>query len=292
MLGKKPNEPRPLCVPTRRGEFWDPTGCSFRPSLVAFSPDRWIPTQLSDPLHIHLVIASGDPDFVHLIHRGPPAHVLRESRGVSLEEIRDGDVALAANARPSCITPLLLATSCLYNPRSGGILCAALGFSACQTACFAASLRRTATLLIRPRGRTTAQMLFSTYASAWGAPAHRPDPPQIPLHNTATAYALLSLHFLRKPLRRDMPTPAPAELHRAWQSFPAWGGGVPDEVFIATDGSGEGSGSWAFVAWALWRGHWYRIGWDCGSLHQTPWLPPAPVHGADTRSYLGELWVP
>ena len=76
---------------------------------------------------------------------------------------------------------------------------------------------------------------------------------------------------------------------RAWQSFPVWGGGVPDEIFIATDGSGEGHGGWAFVAWALWRGHWYRIGWDCGSLHHTPWLPPAPVHGADLRSYLGEL---
>ena len=285
----RPNEPRPLCVPTRRGELWDPRGCSFRPSLVAFSPDRWIPTQLSDPLGLHLVIASGDPEYVHLMHRRLPTRALRERRDALPFEVRDGDIAWASAIRPSCLIPLLLATSCLYTPRSGSLLCAALGISICRGSHLATSLPSFAAFTRRHQGWTTAQTLFSTYASAWGAPVPVLEPPHISLCHTAGAYAILSAHFLRKPLRRDLPAFAPGRLQRAWLSFPVWGTGVPDEVFLATDGSGDGNGSWAFVAWALWRGQWYRIGWDCGPLCHTPWLPPAPVHGADTRSYLGEL---
>ena len=285
----RPHEPRPLCLPTGRGELWDPSGCSFRPTLVAFSPDRWIPAQLLDPLGLHLVVASGDPDYAHLIQRGPPATVFREPRSASLEEIRDGDVALAVTPRLSCLIPLLLATPCLCAARSDGLLCVALSlgtlsapllFAWCQTLMWPAA---------GSFGLTTAQVLFSTYASAWGAPREHPEPPPIFLQDTAHMYVLLSAHFLRKPLRYDLPAFAPAPLQHAWRSFPVWQGGVPDEVFVATDGSGDGHGSWAFVAWALWHGRWYRIGWDCGSLHCTPWLLPAPGHGADTRSFLGEL---
>ncbi|CAE7421618.1 unnamed protein product [Symbiodinium sp. KB8] len=285
----KPCEPRPLCIPTGRGELWDPAGCSFRPTLVAFSPDRWIPTQLLDPLGLHLVVASGDSDFVHLIRRGPPATVLREFRGVHDEEIRDGDVASAAASRPACLTSLLLFASCLCLPRPGGTVCAALSLSTCSTLFLPTGLHAPPLHSPLSSGLTTAQILFSTYASAWGAPVQHPNPPPIQLQDTAVVYALLSSHFLRKPLRQDLPAASPTPLRHAWHLFPVWHGGVPDEVFIATDGSGEGHGSWAFVAWALWRDQWYRIGWDCGSLHRTPWLSPAPVQSADTRSYLGEL---
>ena len=153
----KPYEARPLCIPTGRGELWDPAGCSFRPTLVAFSPDRWIPAQLLDPLGIHLVIASGDSDYAHLIQRGPPAAVLREYRGASPVEIRDGDVALATASRPSCLTSLLLFASCLCVPRPGSTVCAALSLGTCTA------------LSLSPRYR--AQPLFSVLPSVRPLPS-------------------------------------------------------------------------------------------------------------------------
>ena len=181
----KPNEPRPLCLPTGRGELWDPAGCSFRPTLVAFSPDRWIPTQFLDPLGLHLVVASVDSDYAHLIQRGPPANALREFRGAYLDEIRDGDVALAAGQRPSCLTSLLLIVSCMCVPRSGGILCAALSLGTLPVPSFFAWYRTLSWQSERPPGSTTARVLFSTYAAAWGAPKDYPDPPPISLQATA-----------------------------------------------------------------------------------------------------------
>ncbi|CAE7029478.1 CPK2 [Symbiodinium sp. CCMP2592] len=77
--------------------------------------------------------------------------------------------------------------------------------------------------------------------------------------------------------------------HGGWQRFPPWAGGAPDEVLIATDGSGTHSGGWAFAAWCCWKGSWYRVGWDAGALGMTPWLPSLPEGGTDLRSYAGEL---
>ncbi|CAE7875810.1 set10 [Symbiodinium microadriaticum] len=48
--------------------------------------------------------------------------------------------------------------------------------------------------------------------------------------------------------------------------------GVPESIFIATDGSGLHGGSWAFLAWGYFRGQWFRIGWDGMSLAATPWI--------------------
>ena len=130
-------------------------------------------------------------------------------------------------------------------------------------------------------------ILRGTYAVAWGAPQSASL--HVDLNEAAKVYAQLSAHYLKRPLRTDLPSFAPSAHLQAWQSFPLWGGGVPDELFIATDGSGTDAGSWAFVAWALWQERWYRIGWDGGSLHRTPWLPIDSDRAVDTRSFLGEL---
>ena len=75
----------------------------------------------------------------------------------------------------------------------------------------------------------------------------------------------------------------------AWHRFPVWGAGVPDEVCISTDGSGQEQGGWAFAVWALWHGRWYRYGWDGGAVHKTPWLLPSSSPAVDLRWYFGEL---
>ena len=71
---------------------------------------------------------------------------------------------------------------------------------------------------------------------------------------------------------------------------PPWQGSVPDSVFIATDGSGNRGGTWAFIAWGHIQGRWHRIGWDAGRLDCTPWLPPACRHAPPhLASFYGEL---
>ncbi|CAE7476814.1 unnamed protein product [Symbiodinium sp. CCMP2592] len=69
-------------------------------------------------------------------------------------------------------------------------------------------------------------------------------------------------------------------------------GGVPDELFLATDGSGVGDGSWAFAAWGLFKGIiWHRLDWAADTLPRTAWAVSdrAATAGVDTRSYQGEL---
>ncbi|CAE7835995.1 unnamed protein product [Symbiodinium sp. CCMP2592] len=140
--------------------------------------------------------------------------------------------------------------------------------------------------------------LLDCYGRAWGAPADDRDfdgSPATPathcldLQDAGYHYAGLAAHYLFKPLLTDLPSSLASLLHQGWCRFPRWPGGVPDEVFIATDGSGLGKGGWALAVWVSWKGNWYRLGWDAGSLASTPWLPSFPATHLDLRSYLGEL---
>ena len=63
----------------------------------------------------------------------------------------------------------------------------------------------------------------------------------------------------------------PYSYHVAWEHYPLWGGGVPDALLIATDGSGDQAGSWAFAVWCRWQDRWYRLGWAAAPLLATPW---------------------
>ncbi|CAE7238456.1 unnamed protein product [Symbiodinium sp. CCMP2592] len=140
--------------------------------------------------------------------------------------------------------------------------------------------------------------LLDCYGRAWGAPADDRDFDGSPatsathcldLQDAGYHYAGLAAHYLFKPLLTDLPSSLASLLHQGWCRFPRWPGGVPDEVFIATDGSGLGKGGWAIAVWVSWKGNWYRLGWDAGSLASTPWLPSFPATHLDLRSYLGEL---
>ena len=278
----QPGEICPLCLPTVRGETWDPAGLTFRPTLASFSPDRWVPTQRRDPLGLHLVLDSSRPGWVHLITKGFPPRAVARSRRALPDSTRDGDLdPVAAKAVQSAPTlGALLVSVCLgwRHPRACSwvhLVCLWVGlswFQFCRPA---------------PTHAGMEVILCSTYAVAWGAPPG--GDLHVDLNDTATVYAQLSAHYLKRPLRRDFPSLTPPAHLRAWHSFPLWGGGAPDEIFIATDGSGVDVGSWAFVAWALWHDRWYRIGWDGGSLHSTPWLPLVPDQAVDVRSFLGEL---
>ena len=45
-------------------------------------------------------------------------------------------------------------------------------------------------------------------------------------------------------------------------------------MLIATDGSGDQGGSWAFVVWCRWQARSYRISWAAAPLGLTPWHHP------------------
>ena len=102
------------------------------------------------------------------------------------------------------------------------------------------------------------------------------------LVNLATSGKLLPQMLAGfRPLPTQLPVTFPATYHCAWQRYPVWGSGVPDEIFIATDGSGVGAGASAFAAWAFYRTGWYRVGWFAAALPHIPWtqLPSVPDSG-------------
>ena len=95
------------------------------------------------------------------------------------------------------------------------------------------------------------------YLAAWGAPeawAVDNDVWTLPLQDVMRLQADLHSLWWNRPLYKSLPRSCPPSYHCAWEGFPVWAGGVPDSLLIATDGSGEAGGSWAFVVWGL-RGH-------------------------------------
>ena len=84
-----------------------------------------------------------------------------------------------------------------------------------------------------------------------------------------------------QPLPTDLPHAFPMPYHHAWRRYPIWGAGVPDELFISTDGSGLGQGGSAFAVWAFCRQGWYRVGWFADALPRLQWahLPEEPAVG-------------
>ncbi|OLP97834.1 hypothetical protein AK812_SmicGene19789 [Symbiodinium microadriaticum] len=84
-----------------------------------------------------------------------------------------------------------------------------------------------------------------------------------------------------QPLPTSLPPVFHLSYHGAWQQYPIWGSGVPEEILIATDGSGLGAGGAAFAVWAFNCSRWYRIGWFAECLSRLPWsqMPAPPVAG-------------
>ena len=123
------------------------------------------------------------------------------------------------------------------------------------------------------------------YLAAFGAPLswyrHSGDLWEASAADACRLQAALRSCWWGQPLPTQLPGTFPATYHCAWQRYPVWGSGVPDELFIATDGSGVGTGASAFVAWAFRRTGWYRVGWFAAALPHIPWaqLPLVPDSG-------------
>ena len=136
---------------------------------------------------------------------------------------------------------------------------------------------------------------LSCYLAAWGAPIWQRSEDGVvsaSLEDTFRVQAQLSAYWHANPLRMELPVSFPPAYHYTWDYYPRWQGGVPDEFLLATDGSGLGQGSCAFVAWGLLKHTWYRVGWFATSIPSLAW---GPASGHDTapalRSFHGELYA-
>ncbi|CAE7623398.1 unnamed protein product [Symbiodinium sp. CCMP2592] len=132
----------------------------------------------------------------------------------------------------------------------------------------------------------------SCYFRAWGAPDwHSPDGLSwaADIHQECAAQASLHQLWWTHDLFQNLPASAPAPYRQAFSSFPVWSGGVPDQVLIATDGSGERGGAWAFCVWVWWRHKWHRVGWFGAAGADTPWFSGTAAPGS--VSFHAELWA-
>ncbi|CAE7836105.1 unnamed protein product [Symbiodinium sp. CCMP2592] len=292
-------DPVPLTVHTVQNEVWDPEHCTFRPSLARYSVARWIPAARCDLLGLHLVPESLNPHRAHVLPTQPPLRLLEVSRYSTQGLIRDGDSGSFGSRAPSprlllCLAGLLLTRNALSLWASGGaLLLAGASFGAFP---FSDTLVLSS---VAHGAMSWPALLFDIYGRAWGAPSEAPrvadaaaktvPDRRLDLNEAGHHYAGLAAHYLARHLLVSMPPTLPPCYHSGWLRFSAWPGGVPDELFIATDGSGLQAGGWAFAVWALWKKTWFRVGWDAGSLPATPWLPTPTATATDLRSYLGEL---
>ena len=135
--------------------------------------------------------------------------------------------------------------------------------------------------------------LLSCYLIAWGAPEWSGSASgnwETCLQQACELQASLHQGWWCQGLADDLPSSTPAAYHLAWQLEPRWQGGPPDSILVATDGSGENNGAWAFVAWGMSKGRWRRMGWAAATLPATPWLAQvARASRPVLRSYYAEL---
>ena len=144
----------------------------------------------------------------------------------------------------------------------------------------------------RPPIAAISWLLLGCYLAAWGSPGAwsrlAPDTWGLPLEDACRLQAWLH-HFWRTyPLRTYLPRRLPPSYHAAWDSFPIWSGGVPDELLIATDGSGISCGSSAFAVWAFYRSKWYRVGWYASDLPSIAWCQGGSPAGT-SHSFPAEI---
>ncbi|CAE7521208.1 unnamed protein product [Symbiodinium sp. CCMP2592] len=301
-----PGDPVPLTVPTTSDEQWDPEHCTFRPSLVRFSVGRWIPAARVDDLGLHLVPESPNLHWAHVLSARPPLSVRVVPRHGADGLLRDGDSGSPLGSAPSrTLLPLLASLAVRgrlgrhwFSLLSAWVLLAglpelfpgtaALGFPPVSTHALA-----------RTPGPSPIGVDFgllsrtSCYFRAWGAPDwHSPDGLSwaADIHQECAAQASLHQLWWTHDLFQNLPASAPAPYRQAFSSFPVWSGGVPDQVLIATDGSGERGGAWAFCVWVWWRHKWHRVGWFGAAGADTPWLSGTAAPGSGV-SFHAELWA-
>ena len=144
----------------------------------------------------------------------------------------------------------------------------------------------------RYRGCHPSILALQCYLAAWGAPnwaKHEDHGWSIDLTSTCALQARLHGFWALNPLQRCLPVSLPIAYHHAWAAFRPWTGGVPDELFVATDGSGVGGGSCAFVVWANFHNEWFTVGWFSAFLPAVMWSGCSAAHAPGQRSFHGEL---
>ena len=235
----RPGDPRPLCFPSLRGEAWDPEGCTFRPSLAALSPERWVPAALEDTLGLHMILEGASSSWVHHFLPGVPPRAVRSSCETVEPDLRDGDVSFARASFTAHLPSFLLF---VLGPEWGGrdiLRTALLGWWLLAHLAPENPSPPAELMAYAPPDADFSVTLRQVYPLAWGAPLPQDSPPYLNLDKTVRVYARMSAHYLASPLRADLPAVTPPQWVLAWQRFPGWGGGVPDEVCISTDGSGQ-----------------------------------------------------
>ena len=285
----RPDGSPPAAVYAEGTQHWDPAACTLRPAL-SWLPEGWWPSlhggaSAAEPLHF--VEASGNIGCANVLHW--PRRSCHRLVSADITSWRDGDVSYeGTRTHPDPHHPINTRDSPSTNraARATGS-----GFlPACALAVWTTWLAQGWTA---PGGPHWGLCLLACYLSAYGAPAAlRPDSVIWERDMTAPANLTARLHeyWWHQPLAHSLPEGSPAYAHAAWNRFPLWQGGVPSSLLIATDGSGETRGAWAFVAWGFFRGHWYRIGWAAAPLLGTPWVPPDVTTGGDRlASFYGEL---
>ena len=285
----RPDGHPPAAIYAEGPQHWDPAACTLRPALNSL-PDGWWPSlhggaSAVEPLH--LVEASGAIGCANILHW--PQRSCHRLVFEDLAHWRDGDVSFSDSGPLSSFpqaTPRREAPASNRATRSTGSS-SSVFFVLTVWAIWSAP-RWTA-----PGGPSWSLCLLACYLSAYGAPeADRTDSVLWERDMTAPAKLTARLHeyWWRQPLEHNLPEGSPGYAHTAWNQFPLWQGGVPSSLLIATDGSGETQGAWAFIAWGFFRGKWYRIGWAAAPLHSMPWVPSdVKTHGDGLASFYGEL---
>ena len=279
------NDEQPTAVPLQGRQTWDPEAGTLRPALQHL-PDCWWPSAfggqvLTEPLHFTLA-NNADPSRAHSLSPEPRCQTPASTTSVALRDSSFHDTCSSqASSVSDCRRPLAPETS-RGPPRAISRDAVALPISL-------ALGHRT------PRSASLWSLaMLACYLAAFGAPPPcsqtGPNTHCLDMSAVAGLAARLHQYWWTAPLPCDLPDRLGPTLHNAWSLFPIWGGGVPEQLFIATDGSGAGGGSWAFLAWGWAFGRWYRIGWAAAPLDCTPWVPALRGHDTSTlASFTGEL---
>ena len=295
MLWRPPSD-SPIAIYASGTQRWDPHARTLHPAL-SHLPDSWWPSiagseSTAEPLH--LIADTGDQaDTVNVLSPDPwrcLATCSRQGRYRTGDVMHTmpGDASPTTNSDAWRPTPVLTSTPDTSDgvrygrPFTWALLIALTGVTNLP--------------FLRTCGGIPWSLVFlGCYLAAYGAPRITVMPEgaagwTYDMTAVASLTARLHEYWWLHPLSVSLPSDLSLPLRYSWDAFPRWTGGVPSSLLIATDGSGQGGGSWAFAAWAFDTQQWHCVGWAAASLADTPWIPHANRVAAGTlASYIGEL---
>ncbi|CAE6971384.1 unnamed protein product [Symbiodinium sp. CCMP2592] len=277
----------PTVVPLNGPQRWHAHACSIHPALLSW-PDAWWPcpsrTHCCDGLHLCLLADLLDST----------EEAFRTSRTLPRRPGQpSGDSATPAVSSDDGEPPDSAHVPLPFNSKSWGRRPAASG-ALLRFGCFSCLMLPRLGVHGRRGGclASWSLVILGVYLSAYGAPSWQREHDHWVADLTDVCRLQADMHstWLSRRQHSELPQELPWAYHGSWNAYPLWAGGVPDELLIATDGSGAGTGSWAFIVWGLFGHRWYRVDWEAARLTSVGWLSELPpTHVTDTRSYHGEL---